>query len=178
MDVFSHLSRSRGSVANITDPSAKGVYAIFSKTENCLPCINLPRNSLVYIGKSFDLERRNHFKAKNSGIHSPRRSLGAILRMQLGLNIIPRGSGASETDYHNFRFTEEGEEHLTCWMHSNLEYANYPYDGDVDQLEKRLISENKPPLNLKGWPNPQREIIEAKRKKCKEKAKAFARRRN
>ena len=178
MDVFSHLLDSRGSVANIPDHPVIGVYAIFAKTENCLPGIDLPLSRLVYIGLSSQLEKRNHFKAKNSGFHSPRRSLGAILRMQLGLNIIPRGSGASETNYRNFRFTEEGEERLTRWMQSNLEYANYAYDGDVDQLETLLISENEPPLNLTKWRNPQKRNIQALREQCKEEAKALWRQRN
>lgn len=178
MDVFSHLSDSRNSVVNIPDHPVIGVYAIFAKTEDCLPGIDLPPSGLVYIGLSSDLKKRNHFKVKNSGFHSPRRSLGAILRTQLNLSVIPRGSGASETNYRNFRFAEEGEELLTRWMRSNLEYAIYPYDGDVDQLETRLIRENEPPLNLTKWRNPQKSKIQALREECKKLAKFIWRRRN
>lgn len=178
MDVFRHLSDNRDSVANIPDHPAAGVYAIFAKSAKCVSGIDLPSSGLVYIGLSSDLEQRNHFKAKNSGFHSPRRSIGAILKTQLDLTAIPRASGASETNYKSFRFSDDGEERLTRWMRSSLEYSIYPFDGDVDQLETRLIRENEPSLNLTKWRNPQKQKIQALRNVCKEEAKTIWRKRN
>ena len=171
MDVFAQLQARRDSVANIPDRAEPGVYAIFAKDRDCLPSILIPQSELVYIGQSGDLEHRNHFKAKHSGFHSPRRSFGAILKDQLRLKAIPRGTGKSKTNYRSFRFTDEGEKRLTQWMRSNLEYAIYPYLGDIDVLEADLIRENEPPINLTNWSNPQKGHIQALRSNCAEEAK-------
>lgn len=169
MDVFRYLSDHRDSVANIPDHPSSGIYAIFAKNEDCLPDIDLPLGGLVYIGRSSHLEQRNHFKAKHSGFHSPRRSIGAILKKTLNLTATPRAPGPAENNYSNFRFTDEGEARLTAWMQSKLEYSIYPFPGDVDELERRLIVENEPPLNLNKWRNlrnqkSRRSEMRAKRK--------------
>jgi hypothetical protein len=177
MDVFRYLLDHRDSVANIPDHSSSGVYAIFAKNGDCLPDIDLPRVGLVYIGLSSDLEERNHFKARHSGFHSPRRSVGAILKKTLNLTAILRAPGPSKSNYQNFRFTVDGEDRLTAWMQSNLEYSIYPFAGDVDELERRLIVENEPPLNLTKWRNPQKSKIRALRDACKEEAKLVWRKR-
>ena len=171
INVFPHLSSNRDSVANIPDHPDPGVYAIFAKDPDRLPGIVLPSSGLGYVGRSSNLERRNHFKAIHSGFHSPRRSIGAILKTELCLTAIPRAPGASETNYKNFRFTDDGEQRLSQWMRSNLEYAIYPFDGDINQLETQLIRENEPPLNLTKWRNPQKQKIQALRNTCKEEAK-------
>ncbi len=178
MDAFHRLSQIRGSVADIPDRAAPGVYAIFVKDRTCLPGVDLPSSGLLYIGLSSDLAKRNHFKARDSGFHSPRRSIGAILKTSLNLTAVPRGRGRSETNYRNFRFTEDGEERLTDWMRSNLEYSIYPYDGDVAQLETQLIRDNEPPLNLTKWRNPQKRSIQALRDSCKAEAKTIWRQRS
>ena len=41
----------------------------------------------------------------------------------------------------------------------------------MNALEKRLIAENAPPLNLNKWPNPQKPYIEQLRKACRLEAK-------
>ncbi len=131
MNAFSHLCDSRDAPTNIPDHPAPGVYAIFAKSLKCLPGIVLPPSGLVDVGLSSDLEERNHFKAKHSGFHSPRRSLGAILKTKLGLTAIPRSRGDSETNYKNFRFAGDGEKRLRRWMFANLEYSIHAFDGDI-----------------------------------------------
>ncbi len=173
MGVLAQLQAGRDSVANIPDRAEPGIYAIFAKDRDCLPSILISQSELVYIGQSSDLEQRNHFKAKHSGFHSPRRSLGAILKDQLRLNAIPRGTGKSKTNYRCYRFTDEGEKRLTQWMRSNLEYAIYPYLGDIDVLEADSIRENEPPINLTNWSNPQKRHIQTLRSNCAEEAKAL-----
>jgi hypothetical protein len=171
MDVFRYLMENRNSVAKIPDHPAPGVYAIFAKNRDALPGIDLPLSGLIYIGLSSDLEQRNHFKAQHSAFHSPRRSIGAILKTMLNLTAIPRSAGSSATNYRNFRFKNEGEHCLVKWMTSNLQYSIYPFDGNVDELETQLIRENKPPLNLTKWHNPQKQKIQALRRACREEAK-------
>ena len=177
MDVFTQIQKRRDSVLNFPDQAEPGVYAIFALDLKCLPGITIPPSGVVYIGLSSDLEKRNHFKAKNSGFHSPRRSFGAILKEDLGLRAIPRGTGSSETNYRCFRFLDEDEMKLTAWMQVNLEYAIYPYDGDVDALETRLIRQGEPPLNLTKWSNPQKQHIGALRGICRDEAKQLWRQR-
>jgi hypothetical protein len=172
MSAFAVLQANRDSVANIPDKAEPGVYAVFAVDPNCLPSVEIPLSGLIYIGQSSDLEQRNHFRAKHSGFHSPRRSLGAILKKCLGLNAIPRSQGKSETNVRNYRFTDEGEARLTEWMNAHLEYAVYPYSGDVKALESKLIQENEPPLNLTKWPNRQKTHIQALRKLCRDEAMA------
>lgn len=171
MNVFHFLSSNRDSVANIHDHPVPGVYAIFAKGPNSLPGIVLPSSGLVYVGLSTDLAQRNHFKAKHSGFHSPRRTIGAILKTELRLCAIPRSSGPSETNYKNYRFSEDGEQRLSQWMRSNLDYSIYPFDGEVNQLETSLIRDNEPPLNLTKWRNPQKQKIQALRNTCKAEAR-------
>ena len=173
MDEFAQLQAGRDTVANIPDRAEPGVYAIFARERDCLPSISIPPSELVYIGLSGDLAQRNHFKAKDSGFHSPRRSFGAILRGQLRLKVTPRGTGRSKSNYEKFRFTDEGEVRLTDWMRDNLDYAIHPYSGDIDDLETKLIRENEPPINLTKWPNPQKRHIQALRKACVEEAKVL-----
>lgn len=119
------------------------------------------------MGRSSDLSKRDHFNAKHSGFYTLRRSLGAILKTTLGLTAVPRASGPSATNYKCFRFTEDGEERLTEWMRSNLKLSTCPYDGNIGQMEKCLICEAEPPLNLTNWPNPQKRKIMGLRGLCR-----------
>ncbi len=156
---------------DIPDYPEPGIYAIFATLPECLPGIVLPPSGLLYLGQSGDLAERNHFTMRHSGFSSPRRSLGALLKSPLRLNAEPRSSGRSERNYRNYRFAGGGEERLTAWMQRHLRCAVYPFSGDTEDLKKRLIKENEPPLNLTHWRNPQRTQIENLRKACRQEAK-------
>ena len=155
--------------ANRKDPDPAvvkpGDCALFARDRTCLPGIMLPEDGLVYIGVL-----RDHFWVSHSGFHSPRRSLGAILKRQLGLVAIQRGSGPLKSNFDNFRFTVEGEDLLSQWMRENLQYAEFSFDGDREILKKQLIRIGKPPLSLMNWPNSQKVDIRALRKICREEA--------
>ena len=148
-----------------------GVYAIFVETPQCLPNVVLQQKELLYIGRSDNLAGRNHFKMKSSGFSSPRRSLGAIIKSELKLNAEPRSTGRSPSNYKNYCFGSEGETRLSKWMRQNLKCAIYPLDSDVQVIEKRLIKEYEPPLNLTNWRNPKKKMIQNLRTVCKEEAK-------
>ena len=175
IEAFNHLSRNRGYVAYIPDQLEPGIYAIFAKSPNCLPDVTLPSNGLLYIGESVDLEQRNHFKMKKSGFSTLRRSIGAILKKELNLVAVHRGKRPSKSNCECFCFADEGEQHLAQWMYRNLEYSIFPFDGDTGTLEKEIISEEKPSLNLvkwpKGHPNSQKQKIQHFRNICKDEAK-------
>ena len=169
--VFRSLSNRRFRPDDIPEHPEPGVYAIFAAQLECLPGIVLPPSGLVYVGQSSDLAHRNHFRMAHSGFSSPRRSLGALLKSPLRLQAAPRSSGHSKKNYENYRFAGDGEERLTAWMRCNLSYAIYPYNGDTENLEKQLIKENAPPLNLTYWRNPQKKQIQTSRKACKQEAR-------
>lgn len=172
-EVFRYLSSHRSSPDIIPNSPEPGLYAIFAASPGCLPDIVLPETGLVYIGQSGHLAQRNHFKPNNghSGFSSPRRSLGSILKTELSLIAEPRAAGRSETNYKNFRFAGYGEERLSEWMHQNLLCAICRFDGDIASIEKRLIEDYEPPLNLTGWRNPQKTRIQGLRNACKEEAR-------
>ncbi len=169
--MFRYLTDNRFGPDDIPYRPEPGVYAIFASQRECLPFIVLPPNALVYIGRSDNLSERNHFSQAHSGFSSPRRSLGALLKSALRLKAEPRSPGRSKTNYKKYRFAGDGEERLTAWMRRNLTYAIRPLNFDTQILERRLIRENAPPLNLTHWPNPQRAQIQALRRVCQEEAK-------
>ena len=87
-----------------------------------------------------------------------RRSLGALLTDELNLNARPRGTGTSKTNYTNYRFDEEGERRLSRWMREHLRVAVHAV-SNPPEVEAELIAVAHPPLNLTGWPNPERAEI-------------------
>jgi len=55
-------------------------------------------------------------------------------------------------------------------MHDHLRIAQAALAGDVAAQEKELIALMEPPLNLTGWPNPQRALIKRLRAECVDEA--------
>lgn len=161
----------RKSATGIPTVSLPGLYAIFAKPNDDFGSIRIPDTGFVYIGQSIDLGQRNHFRAVSSGFHSPRRSLGAILKDRLNLQAIPRSSGKSNSNFNNFSFTGEGERRLSEWMELHLDYALFATQGDLLRIEGDAIREAMPPLNLTKWANPQKALIQSLRNKCKAEAK-------
>lgn len=144
-----------------------GVYAYFLKSSHALCDIRVGDEGTLYVGMTGDgLDARNHLKHTHSGFSTFRRSLGAILKEELCLRALPRSSGSSKSNVRCYRFDEKGEAALTEWMHSNLLVAQAEVDAGVAACEHKIISTLRPPLNLKGWPNPQAPHIKALRLEC------------
>ena len=169
--VFRFLLDNRFCPDDIPKQMDAGIYAIFVGSPGCLPSVALPQDGLLYVGRSSNPARRNHFKMESSGISSPRRSLGALLKFELQLTAEPRSADRSPESYRKYRFGGEGETRLSEWMKQNLMYAICPLDSDVQGMEKQLIKECEPPLNLIGWRNPQKGMIQNLRTVCREEAK-------
>ena len=55
-------------------------------------------------------------------------------------------------------------EHLSC--------SFALVENDVNGIERQLIKDLKPPLNLKGWKNPQRQRLRTLRAICREEARS------
>jgi len=158
--------------ADIPATSGTDVYALHLSNPQAFPQIEVDSSGLLYVGMTEDsLEARNHFGHKDSSFSSPRRSLGAILKQELGLKAIPRGSGKSLKDMTHFRFARDGEQRLTTWMIEHLEYSSVVLVDGIGDVERVLINCLRPPLNLDKWKNPQRAAIMRLRKACADEAR-------
>lgn len=176
-DVVNSLKNSRTQINKLNVSPKPGIYAVFLKKGSKMP-LKAYNDGLIYIGSSSNLATRDidtHFTSQKSGFSTLRRSLGALLKKELRLTAIPRGTGSSKSNYQNYRFTDDGEERLSTWMKSNLEIAVFVYEDDFEALEKELIQELKPILCLKGWANPSAEFIKGLRKNCVEEASKIER---
>ncbi|WP_418294745.1 GIY-YIG nuclease family protein [Microvirga ossetica] len=120
------------------------------------------------------LDSRCHFNHSHSGFSTFRQSLGAILEQTLDLNARPRSSGLSLSNTQNFRFDEACEARLTEWMRDNLRYAHVALTERVEAEEADLIRSLEPPLNLTGWKNPQKPLIQELRRTCVREARGQA----
>jgi len=94
-----------------------------------------------------------------------------LLKDKLTLQALPRAPGPSKTNLTNYRFDTTGERRLTAWMRHHLTYGYAPIQHEIEKHEARLIRELEPPLNLKGWRNPQRRQIMALRAECRNEAR-------
>ena len=172
MDMSQALLDGRKPISEAASSQNTGIYGIFAKSLDCLPGVAIPQTGIIYVGMTEDsLDTRNHFLAKSSGFHSPRRSLGAILKRELELQAVPRAPGPSPKNYDCYSFAEDGETRLSDWMSQNLDYAIVELDGDLRGVEIATIGAMRPPLNLTGWANPQMRHIKDLRKICKSEAK-------
>jgi hypothetical protein len=145
-----------------------GVYALFAVDPDALLPVTTGRENIVYLGMTEDgLEARDHFAYAHSGKSSPRRSLGAILKVRLGLMAIPRAPGKSINNVVNYRFPDDGEARLTAWMREHLRLAVEPLSEGIRTAEQALIAEWKPPLCLTHWRNPQKRVIAMMRQACR-----------
>ncbi|MCL6477509.1 MAG: hypothetical protein K6T65_03760 [Peptococcaceae bacterium] len=172
-DVLAKLDNTRAPINKLIAPPASGVYAIFLKEGARLHLENLPSSGLIYVGTSSNLSSREydtHFASGKTGFSTLRRSIGALLKRDLKLKAVPRGTGNSLNNFRNYCFTTDGEERLTTWMRENLEIGVCSVSGDYNDVEAELIAELKPVLCLNGWPNPVAAYIKNLRKKCVEEA--------
>jgi hypothetical protein len=160
-------------------PVTPGVYGLFVQVHD--GSAESPRYlqkwELFYIGMTADGSgARDHFAYSHSGLSSPRRSLGALLKEELNLCAIPRTAGSSKSDITNYRFDTKGELALRNWMYEHLKISHVPIAADQQQIhaiEKKLIARLRPPLNLTGYPtNDLRRELRKKRQLCRDEARA------
>lgn len=163
--VANGLRDSRRSIDLLQAPKAPGVYALYASAAGTIGGFAAGEDGLIYVGVSSDLAAREfeqHFGSDSSGFSTVRRSLGAILKGQLGLTAIPRSPGSQPSSY---RFSDDGELRLTGWMRDNLQVGVCSI-GSALAVETELIVLLKPVLNLTKWPNPARREIKRLRKIC------------
>lgn len=167
------LRNTMSTLDELSVSNCPGVYALFLKCPDSLTHFEVPISDPLYIGMSSNLAKREfktHFCSGRTGASTLRRSIGAILKQHLNLTAIPRGAGHSAPDFTKFCFDPEGEDRLTEWMQSNLMISVQPH-SDYVTIERELIRELKPTLNLTCWRNPSRRIIKTLRKVCADQAR-------
>ena len=152
----------------------EGVYAFFLAEPGALAGLSIEPSGLIYLGKSSNLEARNHFAHRDSGFSTLRRSLGALLKEELRLQAIPRGPWRSRNDLRYHRFRDKDEQRLTDWMIAHLTYGFAVVADDLKAVEQALITELRPPLNLIGWPNPQEPYLRTLRNVSRDEARRAA----
>jgi hypothetical protein len=154
-------------------PHAPGVYAWFLDEATALRSMPRQSGEPIYIGTSSNLAQRRdetHFKTGGTGFSTLRRSLGALLKDELNLRALPRGTGPSDQNFRCYRFDDGGEARLTGWMRQHLRVGICAH-SEPEELERGLIALAQPPLNLTGWANPHAAELKALRKACADEAR-------
>ncbi len=133
-------------------PKCPGIYAVFLRDGADLKNVPLGQGKLIYIGiASNSLFKRSHFRHPASSSSTLRRSLGALEVVQ-GLRPRPRGHGKSPEDFTHYWFDGSGEADLSCWMttYLQLRYTCHPPKDKLGEIEKTLIRERSPVLNIQN----------------------------
>lgn len=135
-------------------PLGPGIYAIRLHFDSTLPdpfaeILAARPSRLIYLGKATSLESRmlrNELRGRGHGTFF--RSIGAVLGYRP-----PAGSLANKVNKQNYSFTKPDRDAIVEWINANLEisWIELPLP-DVRSLEKALITEHKPLLNLDGNP--------------------------
>ena len=168
--VLATLLNHRHRPSEIPPVVAAGVYALFLTDPTALPALTYHVRCLTVGMAELSLKDRNHFMHGDSGFSSPRRSLGALLKCELRLVAIHRGTRPLPRNIAKFRFPDDGEQRLSAWMDRYLRYGLARVSSNVRAVERRLIGELKPPLNLTHWPNPQAAHLRSLRRACRDEA--------
>jgi len=164
--------RNRYKHSDIPQKTGPGIYWIYLKNSCSLQNLDVQSNRLLYVGMTETIGDRNHFQIVDSSKSTLRRTLGAILKEPLKLEVRPRGFGKSPKDFANFRFSPESETKLTRWMEDHLEYEFEILTRGIDVRETTEIRRLSPPLNLnKNRTNPERSRLMQLRRLCREEAK-------
>lgn len=114
--IIENLPRVLYRSCEVSPSQERGVYAFYlSSDRSQLQLLQLDENGLLYIGMTEDsFQARNHFTHTHSGFSTFRRSLGALLKEDLGLRAQPRSGGSSPNNIDCYRFHPEGEAALSA----------------------------------------------------------------
>jgi len=151
-------------------PTSPCVYAVYLREPDALAPIKTISSGLLYLGRTrSSLKGRDHLCYRPTSSFSLRQTLGAVLKRELGLQAIPRRGGATAKDSSDYEFTISGEQRLTDWMVEHLTYGFAAVQHFVQDMAPLLTSLH-PALNLTGWKNPQRPLLDKLRRACREEA--------
>jgi hypothetical protein len=148
-------------------PPKPGLYAIYAPSDVATNLgLIVTTSTPLYVGKAErSLAGRDlgtHFATNRSrpartGGSTVRRSLAALLRVELALQAVPRNTKNPDGSA-NYALTPEGDDRLTEWMHDNLSLAVWPAPQPLPvplrDIEKAVLWQWAPPINLTDVPQP------------------------
>ncbi len=153
--------QSAGNVEELV-PNRPGLYAIKVDEIEALPepfrtKAKRRNDRLIYVGKAETSLRqrlvRQELRAKGHGTFF--RSIGAVL----GYQPVP-GSLVERTNKHNYTFSWDDKEAIVDWINRHLQVSWVPLESGFDAIERRLIRDLGPLLNLSGNPRALPELTE------------------
>jgi hypothetical protein len=166
--------------ASLTVPSAPGLYA-FQGNARVWEQLRLgspPDGRPLSVGKAehslLSRDVKTHFATGKTGSSTLRRSLAAILQVDLGLVAQPRNP-LKPGYYANFRLEPDGDARLTSWIEQNLFISIWPNRRNVvlNTLETAILRQLLPPLNLAKIQTPWKADIAAGRRRMSDQARAW-----
>lgn len=167
--------------ADAVIPRRPGLYAIYGGPEEWaeLGLGTPPDDRPLYVGKSesslADRDLRTHFGNGRIGSSTVRRTFAALLRNGLGLRGIPRNPTRPER-FANYGLSPKHDQMLTDWMRTRLTLAVWPNDGALELavVERVVLREWQPPLNLKDVETPWSAMVREARRVMADEARAYA----
>ena len=163
-------------------PAKQGIYAYFLNSQKDLGKFG-KNGDVIYVGlaeKNLNCrDIKNHLTSGRTGSSSFRRSLGAILKVELGLTAVKRDLNGSKPRADKYKFIDEGEERLTQWMNKNLKFGYWVNEPSLPKfelrsLEAKVILAMNPKLDLDRRTrsqNPLASQLDALRAICREEVK-------
>ncbi|MDE6772062.1 MAG: hypothetical protein K2J49_05620 [Muribaculaceae bacterium] len=107
---------------------------------------------VVYVGVSSNSLRerdyKKHFNGNNAGQSTLRKSIGSLM----GLKKTLRSAAEAEKRKPKTKFVNSDEKWLTEWMRKNL-ILLFKNNSNYKDIEKEMIKDLNPPLNIKENPN-------------------------
>ena len=156
-------------------PNESGLYSIRVDKIEALPEefrteLKKRDDTLLYIWKATRSIRERLWEEE---LHAQRpatffRSIGAVLGY-----FPPIGSLLGKRNQHNYKFSPEDREKIIQWIETHILVNFVVCKEDIDSIEKNIIEENRPIMNIQNNPIPFKRLIEL-RKQCIEVAKAQA----
>ncbi len=156
-EIINSIINTTTEIKNISSlPNQQGIYAFFLAETGHLGEFG-SFGQVIYVGlaeKSLNSrDIKSHLANGQTGWSSFRRSLSAILKVQLNLTAQKRDKTSTKLRPDKYKFDEDGEKRLTQWMIKNLKMGfwttNMPLT--IDQLrkeEENVILKLKPTLDL------------------------------
>lgn len=175
------LPRHELAAASAVVPRTPGLYAIYGGAEEWVELgLGTPQDDRpLYVGKSesslADRDLRTHFGNGRTGSSTVRRTFAALLHDALGLRGIPRNPARPER-FANYGLSPEHDRLLTAWMRARLTLAVCPGDGPVEltMIERVVLREWQPPLNLKDVETPWLATVREARRLLAAEARDYA----
>ena len=150
-----------------------GIYALFIDVRTALAPLTVPDSGLLYIRLSISkTELRNQFTGSSTS--TLRRSLGALLKGELELKVLPHHESESSRAKKEYLFDKVSEHRLSDWMERHVAFGFAPAQRDLRLIERRLIKQHQPALNLTSWSNPQRRLLSELRRDCADERRSQA----